>query len=70
MIHSLSIASITFQLTRPMRGVTKMMFGHFHDGKFQLTRPMRGVTNGVQDWANILRFQLTRPMRGVTRWYP
>ena len=43
---SSSLYTLSFQLTRPMRGVTSdtdmMVFDEF---QFQLTRPMRGVTN-------------------------
>ena len=39
-----SLEAGTFQLTRPMRGVTDAALSCFRSLSFQLTRPMRGVT--------------------------
>ena len=58
----------TFQLTRLMRGVTRIhtieYLGYL---SFQLTRLMRGVTNESGLYSLVLSFQLTRLMRGVTK---
>ena len=38
------VGVIEFQLTRPLRGVTRLPSCYIIKQKFQLTRPLRGVT--------------------------
>ena len=61
------LESLTFQLTRPMRGATASSRKTCLTPSFQLTRPMRGATNSAVTASISFEFQLTRPMRGATR---
>ena len=61
------VASAKFQLTRLMRGVTKIKKETVTAITFQLTRLMRGVTSHISTLARVHLFQLTRLMRGVTQ---
>ena len=58
--------AIIFQLTRPLRGVTRTFKMEQRNPKFQLTRPLRGVTERTDGIQRDCEFQLTRPLRGVT----
>ena len=57
---------MSFQLTRLMRGVTRVRSDILAQSEFQLTRLMRGVTNLNLALCRFFEFQLTRLMRGVT----
>ena len=58
---------VVFQLTRLMRGVTRLVIFIILPPPFQLTRLMRGVTLLRERLCNrVFQFQLTRLMRGVT----
>ena len=57
----------SFQLTRLMRGVTRIYTSLKLPQAFQLTRLMRGVTRQTSTTSRrTITFQLTRLMRGVT----
>ena len=57
-----------FQLTRLLRGVTRIVSRIFGVREaFQLTRLLRGVTLNANDGVTSKAFQLTRLLRGVTK---
>ena len=55
---------MTFQLTRPLRGVTRTVYSNFKMFLFQLTRPLRGVTAVEVDGDTVPEISTHTPLAG------